>query len=98
MEKITLKTILFTEKQYFSTLIACFGVMIIASVISTYKYPKPTIDYIAYYGSNYLMYVALNWIMLGAMVSMFIVLGFLMAERILRSRDYYENFQQEKNK
>ena len=94
MEKITLKTILFTRKQYSFTLLACFVVMILASAISTFNFPRPIIDYAAHYGSSYLLYVALNWIMLGAVVSSFIIVGFLMAESILRSRDYYENFQQ----
>ena len=72
--------------------------MILASAISKFNFPKPIIDYTVYYGSNYLFYVALNWIMLGAFMSSFIVVGFLMTEKILRSRDYYEIFQKEKNK
>ena len=92
-----MKTLLFRERNYLLTVVGCFIILISTSIMSTMILPdRPIINYPAYYGSNYFLYMSSNWIMLASFVAIFTVMGLLMAERIFRIRGYYETIQKEK--
>ena len=93
-----MNTLLFEMKTYRLGMIIAIGTMIDASVITTAKFPRVTIDYVAMYGSEYLMYVTLNWIMIVAFMSGMVLLGLMIAEKIMKNRGYYEIIQKEKRK
>ena len=92
-----MKTLLFRERAYLLTVVGCFIMLISTSLISTMiLFDRPIINYQAYYGSNYFVYIASNWIILASFLAIFVVMGLLMAERIFRTRGYYEIIQKEK--
>lgn len=91
-----MKTILFKDRKYAITILGCFMFLIISSFLSAYLLPsRPVIDFQTYYGSGYIIYISLNWIMLVSFCIMFIFMGLLIAERIIRIRGYYEILQKE---
>ena len=90
-----MKTLLFNEKHYSFGLLSCFGTLITSSSIIAMKFPKPEIDLQVYYGSNYGFYFLLNLVIIISFVTGIIIMGLLIAERILKNRGYYEIIQKE---
>ena len=91
-----MSTLLFETKTYRLGIITAIVTMITASVITTAKFPRVTIDYVSMYGSDYLLYVSLNWVMIMSFMGGMILLGLMIAEKILKNRGYYEIIQKEK--
>lgn len=86
-----MKPILFSKKTYVLTVIGCFTTLIVPSILLAGLLPsKPRIDYQVFYGSDYLIYILSNWIMLASLVSLFLCMGLLMAEKLIWMRGYYE--------
>ncbi len=92
-----MKTILFNERTYMFTIIGCFTTLILASILLSGLLPsRPRIDYQIFYGSDYLIYLLSNLIMLGSLVLIVLCMGLLMAERIIRIRGYHDILQKER--
>ena len=91
-----MSTLLFETKTYRLGIITAIVTMITASVITTAKFPRPTINYVSMYGSEYLLYVSLNWVMIMSFMGGMVLLGLMIAEKILKNRGYYEIIQKEK--
>jgi short subunit fatty acids transporter len=91
-----MKTLLFIEKQYRNSFILCFLTVFFTNAIVIVFFPRPTIDYETYFGGNYLVYSLLNISMFMSFILCIIILGLLIAERVLMERGYHEIIQKEK--
>ena len=91
-----MSTLLFEVRTYRLGIISAIATMITFSVIIAAKFPRVTIDYASMYGSDYWLYATLNFAIIMSFMGSTILIGMMIAEKIMKNRGYYEIIQKEK--
>lgn len=89
MQKVT--PVFLKGYQYILLIVGTMTGLILATILSSVLYDPPRIDYQTIFGEAYLGYAVLNYSILVCFAALFVIMGLLFGEELLRRRGYHES-------